>query len=264
MLQSVADVDHAGAKPENIVRLAQMDGSGVAQVAISTDGGNTWAPYAGAPDPSTNAYGGKIAMSGDGDTLLWSQATNLQGVQFSSNGAAFAPAQGVPAGATIASDKLNNTVFYAGSPNSAEFFISTDGGATFQHRSFLGSASGIREIAASPFTAGEIFVSTTRGVWYSANYGTSFTGLPEASEAWSISVGAPKSNGGPPALYAAAKVGGVNSLYRTEDLGQTWFKLPNARRALSSASAMVLAADPNVYSQVFVGTNGRGVFVGHA
>ena len=65
-------------------------------------------------------------------------------------------------------------------------------------------------------------------------------------------------------MYAAAKVEGANSLYRTEDLGRTWYRLPTARKALSSASAMVLAADPNVYSQVFVGTNGRGIFVGRS
>jgi xyloglucan-specific exo-beta-1,4-glucanase len=238
-----------------------MSGASSQQLATSTDGGETWAPYASAP---ANAYGGKIAISANGDTLLWSQATGLQGVQFSKNGAAFAQASGVPAGAVIASDKLNNTVFYAGSASSSEFFISNDGGATFTHRSALGGATAIREIAASPFTAGEIYVSTNRGVWYSSNYGASFAGLPEATEAWSIAAGAPKTAGGRPSLFAAATIGGVNSLYRTDDLGLTWFKLPTAQKALSSASAMVLAADPNVYSQVFVGTNGRGVFVGHA
>lgn len=203
-------------------------------------------------------------MSANGDTLLWSQANNLQGVNFSKNGTQFTRAQGVPDGAVIASDKLNNTVFYAGSPTNAAFYISVDGGETFTQASFLGSANAIREIAASPFTAGEIFVSTSRGVWYSSDYGSSFLGLPEATEAWSLSVGAPKNNNSRPALYAAAKVAEVNSLYRTEDLGQTWNKLPSAQKGLASASGMVLAADPNVYSQVFVGAGGRGVWVGHA
>ena len=241
-----------------------MSGSSVVQLAISSDGGESWSPHPGAPDPSANVYGGKIAMSANGDAILWSQANNLQGVQFSKNGAPFSQAQGVPSGAVIASDKLNNSVFYAGSTTNAAFYISTDGGETFMQASFLGSANGIREIASSPFKAGEIYVSTSHGVWFSSDYGRSFAGLPEATEAWGVSIGAPKDSNSRPALYAAAKVDGVNSLYRTEDLGQTWNKLPSPQKGLSSASAMVLAADPNVYSQVFVGTNGRGVWVGHA
>jgi xyloglucan-specific exo-beta-1,4-glucanase len=241
-----------------------MADSTLPQIANSSDGGNTWSPYPGAPDPSANVYGGKIAMSANGDTLLWSQANNLAGVNYSKNGQSFQRATGVPDGAVIASDKLNNTVFYAGSTTNAAFYISTDGGVTFQQRSFLGSASGIGDIAASPYKAGEIFVSTSRGVWYSTNYGASFTGIPGATEAWSISFGAPKSTGDRGVLYAAATVGGESTLYRTEDLGQTWFKLSTAQKALGSASVMTVAGDPNVYRQVFLGVGGRGVFVGSA
>ena len=81
--------------------------------------------------------------------------------------------------------------------------------------------------------------------------------------AWSIAVGKGASSGAV-SLYAAGTIDGANSLYRTDDLGSTWAKLPTTEKALGSASGMILAADPNTYSQVFVGTNGRGIFVGHA
>ena len=129
-------------------------------MATSFDGGETWTPYAGAPSPSENIYGGKIAMSANGDTLLWSQATGFSGVRVSKNGAAFMASTGLPSGSTItiASDKLNNTVFYAAS--GASFFVSNDGGVSFRRVNVLGSATSTPQIAASPFTAGEVFVAT--------------------------------------------------------------------------------------------------------
>ncbi|KAL5482494.1 hypothetical protein ACEPAI_9088 [Sanghuangporus weigelae] len=261
---TVSAVDHAGANVSNIVRVSGMSGSTSVSIATSTDGGETWSPYAGAPSPSENIYGGKIALSANGDTLLWTQANGFSGVRVSKNGAAFTTSTGLPSGSTItiASDKLNNTVFYvAAGPN---FFFSDNGGVSFRRVNVLGSATSTSQIAASPFTAGEIFVATDHGVWHSTDFGTTFRGLNGPTTAWSVAVGKPKTSGGSVALYTAATVGGINSLFRTDDLGANWAKLPTAEKALSSASNMVLAADPNVYSQIFVGTNGRGIFVGHA
>lgn len=162
----------------------------------------------------------------------------------------------------ISNDRLNNTVFYAAS--GAQFFRSVDGGNTFTQVQTLGSATSASQIAASPFKAGEFFVSTDHGIWHSTDYGKTVTGFASATQAWGIAVGKGATEDGPPALFAAATIGGVNSLYRTDDLSVNWFKVATTQTALSSASGMILAADPNVYSQVFVGTNGRGIFVGHA
>ena len=91
------------------MRLSDISGSTSVSIATSSDSGSTWSPYAGAPSVSANIYGGKIAISALGTTLLWSQMTGASGVQFSSNGAAFALSQGVPSGAIIAADKQNDT-----------------------------------------------------------------------------------------------------------------------------------------------------------
>lgn len=202
-------------------------------------------------------------MSANGDTLLWTQANGFSGVRVSKDGAAFTASSGLPSGTIqIASDKLNNTVFYAAT--GSNFYVSTDGGASFKNTVTLGSASSVSQIAASPFTAGELFVPTNTGVWHSTDFGAQFTGLSGPTNANSIAVGKGAKAGGPPALFAAATIGGVNSLYRTDNLGTDWEKLLTVEKALATVSGMVLAADPNVYSRVFVGTNGRGIFVGHA
>lgn len=206
-------------------------------------------------------YGGKIALSANGDSLVWAGASGLPGVSVSKNGSTFTATSGLASNAIVSSDKLNNTVFYAAV--GAAFYISTDGGSTFHQQSYLGSATSAFQIAASPFNAGEVFVSNNHGIWHTTDYGRSFIGFGGVTQAWSIAVGKGKTATGPPALFAAATIGGVNSLYRTDDLGANWFSLPTAAKALNSVSSMVLAADPNVYSQVYVGTNGRGIFYGH-
>lgn len=180
----------------------------------------------------------------------------------STNGAAFSAVSGIPLGSVIASDKLNDTVFYAASGSS--LYVSTNSGKSFTETNVLGNAQSSVQIAASPFTAGEFYVSTSSGIFHSTNYGKTITGLNGVTEGWSIAVGAPSTKGGTPSLFAAASIGGINALYRTDNVGSSWSKLTNAQYGLSSASDMVLAADPNTYSQVYVGTNGRGIFYGHA
>lgn len=202
-------------------------------------------------------------MSANGESLVWTQATGFSGVMFSRSGSAFARSSGLPSGTIqVASDKQNGTVFYAATGN--QLFISVNGGQSFTLLGTLGSATSTQQIAASPFTAGEFFVSTDHGVWHATDYGKQLTGLAGPTAAWSIAVGKGASSGGPASLYVAGTIDGTNSLYRTDDLGSTWAKLPTSAKALGSVSGMILAADPNTYSQVFVGTNGRGIFVGHA
>ena len=202
-------------------------------------------------------------MSANGDSIVWTQATGFPAVMVSKSGAVFSQASGLPSGTVqVASDKQNGTVFYAASGN--ELFISVDGGESFSQLATLGSSSTAQQIAASPFTAGEFFVSTDHGVWHATEYGKQLVGLGGPTAAWSIAVGKGATESGPASLYVAGTIDGTNSLYRTDDLGSTWAKLPTVAKALGSVSGMVLAADPNVYSQVFVGTNGRGIFVGHA
>lgn len=98
-------MDHAGANPSHIVRLSGISGSSSVSIANSSDGGVTWTPYPGAPSTDENIYGGKIALSANGDTLLWTQATGFSGVMVSKDGAPFTAVKGLPNGAIIASDK---------------------------------------------------------------------------------------------------------------------------------------------------------------
>ncbi|EGN94557.1 glycoside hydrolase family 74 protein [Serpula lacrymans var. lacrymans S7.3] len=252
---TTADIDFAGNKPSNIVRVGTATSSTVLQVSLSTDSGATWSPDYGA---AANVTGGHVALSADGDTVLWSTGTN--GVMVSQNMSTFTAVTSLPSGSIIASDKLNDSIFYAAS--GADFYLSVDGGETFDVTSTLGSSTAPVKIVVNPSLTGDVWVSSDKGIFHSTDTGSSFTALSAPSEAWAIALGAPASSGGYPALYAAADISGLVGYYRSDDTGATWVQINDAAHGFAQASANVMTGDPRIYGRVYIGTNGRGIWYG--
>ncbi|KAI0310081.1 hypothetical protein OF83DRAFT_1071109, partial [Amylostereum chailletii] len=247
-----SDIDFAGNQPTNIVRVGTTTDGSSKQVALSTDSGATWSQDFGAAD---GVSGGHVALSADGDTVLWSTSSN--GVQVSQFTSTFTAVSSLPAGSIIASDKLNNSVFYGAS--GASFYLSIDGGKTFASKGSLGSASSPVKIAVNPAVTGDVWVSTNTGLFHSTDSGSTFSAIEGISAAWAIALGAPKTSGGYPAVFAAAAVGTVG-YFRSDDQGATWVQINDAAHGFGSAGSNVLTADPRIYGRVYIGTNGRGIF----
>lgn len=253
---TAADIDFAGLKPATIVRIGTGDSTSGKQAALSYDSGATWSPHPGAAD---NVSGGKVAISADGATVLW--RTSANGVQVSTNSAAFTAVPSLPSSAVIASDKKTATVFYGASGSS--FYLSTDSGKTFVVKGTLGSSSSPVKIVVNPGVTGDVWVSTDKGLFHSTDSGTSFTAVSGITQAWAIALGAPAKAGGYPALFAAANIGGIG-YFRSDDAGVNWVKINDAAHGFGSSAANVLTADPRIYGRVYIGTNGRGIFYGDA
>jgi xyloglucan-specific exo-beta-1,4-glucanase len=83
--------------------------------------------------------------------------------------AAFSAVSSLPSGSIIASDKLNNSIFYAAS--GSKFYISTNNGVTFTSPSTLGSSQYPVEIAVNTKTSGDLWVSSDVGLFHSSNFG---------------------------------------------------------------------------------------------
>ncbi|KAF8203099.1 hypothetical protein BJ912DRAFT_842191 [Pholiota molesta] len=251
---TTADVDFAGNVPTNIVRIGTGSSSSGKQVALSTDSGTTWAQDYGAAD---NVEGGKVALSANGDTVLWRTSGN--GVQVSQYTNAFVAVPTLPSTAAIASDKLNNSIFYGAAGSS--FYLSTDGGKTFAVEGSLGASTSPVKIVVNLAVTGDVWVSTDVGLFHSTNMGASFTAIPGITQAWAIALGAPATTNGYPAVFAAANIGGVG-YFRSDDGGVNWIQINDAAHGFGSASSNVLTADPRIYGRVYIGTNGRGIFFG--
>lgn len=243
-----SSVDYAGASVKNIVRIGNSAGS--QQVAVSSDGGESWNVYSGADN---NMNSGTVAYSAKADTVLWSTSTN--GVQRSQNQGTFSAVSSLPSGAVIASDKQNNTVFYGGS--AANFYVSTDTGTSFAKAGSLGSATAVRDIAAHPTKAGDVWVSTDAGIFHSTNYGSSFTQVSTSlKNTYQIALG--RGSGTTWNVYAFGTGSGGARLYGSADDGASWTDIQGSQ-GFGSIDSCKLAGSGNTAGQVYVGTNGRGV-----
>lgn len=243
---SSVSVDFAGNDVSKVARIGKATGS--PQLALSGDGGATWAVVNAT---GTTAADGTVAYSADGDVLLWS--TLNEGVLASRNQGKLENVT-LPASSVIASDKQNNTVFYAAS--GATFYISTDGAATFTE-SPLANVTEIRHIAAHPTQAGEIWVSTDAGIFHSTNFGQAFSALPAGpSNAHAVSVG--KGDGTAWNVYAFGSGPEGKKLYGSADGGATWVDIQGSD-SFGALDGAILVGSANEANVVYVGTNGRGV-----
>ncbi|KAJ7867682.1 hypothetical protein B0H14DRAFT_2268859, partial [Mycena olivaceomarginata] len=143
---TTADLDFAGNIPNSIVRIGTGDSfSTSTQVALSNDGGQTWSQDFGAADNVQDSLG--RVTNANTDTVLW--RTNGQGVLVSQFTNPFTLVSSLPATAAIASDKLNNSVFYGA--NSNTFYLSMDGGKMFAAKqSVLGTSASPVKIVVNP------------------------------------------------------------------------------------------------------------------
>ncbi|KAL0942967.1 glycoside hydrolase family 74 protein [Colletotrichum truncatum] len=249
MWASSVGVDYAGNKVANVVRVGNT--AGTQQLAISSDGGASWnINYAA----GTTQYGGHVAYSADADTILWSTAT--LGVQRSQHQGSLTVVSSIPAGAVVASDKRNNTVFYGGSGSS--FYRSTNTGSSFSTAGSLPGASEIRHVEAHPTKAGDVWVSTNAGIFHSTDYGSSFT-LVSTTLTNTNKVALGKGSGSNWNLYAFGTGPAGRRLYGSSDLGASWVDLQGSQ-SFGAIDSVKLAGSANEENLVHVGTNGRGVF----
>lgn len=195
-----------------------------------------------------------MAYSADADTVVWSSSSN--GVLRSQFQSTFSGVASLPSMAVIASDKRNNAYFYGGS--GATFYVSSDIGVTFSKGGALDSSTSIRDIAAHPTTAGEIWVSTDVGIFKSANFGATFTQVSSAlKDTQQIALGL--GSGSSWNVYAFGTGSAGNKLYASSDAGATWTDIQGSQ-GFGSIASCKLAGSANKANQVYVGTNGRGVF----
>lgn len=255
--------DYAEAVPNKYVRVGNPGTGSNPRIALSYSTGTNWYALNNAWTSSSTdtTGGGVVAMSADGDAILWSP--NGQPVYYSTNsGSSWALSQGVPQGVEVASDRSNANKFYA--YGNGTFYVSTDRGATFTATVTglpqSGQIKAMHGIEGDIWLIGEAEEDATDvgGLFHSTDSGATFTRINGVDEGSTIGFGMAAPGQSYMALYTAAKINGVRGFFRSDDAGSSWVRINDSQHQYGIANAAI-TGDPRIYGRVYLATNGRGI-----
>ncbi|MER8224218.1 cellulose binding domain-containing protein [Streptomyces sp. NPDC094143] len=256
---TTTSLDFAESNPDTVVRVGNLDTG--PHIAFSTDNGANW--FAGT-DPSGVSGGGTVASAADGGRFVWSP--DGAGVHHTTGfGTSWQASSGIPAGAIVESDRVDANTFYGF--KSGKFYVSEDGGATFEASPATGLPSGDSvRFKALPGGKGDVWLAGgaadgAYGLWHSTDGGASFTKLPGVEQADTVGFGKAAPGASYQTLYTSAKIGGVRGIFRSTDKGASWTRVNDDAHQWGWTGAAI-TGDPRVYGRVYVSTNGRGVIYG--
>ena len=242
-------IDYAELNPDKIIRVGDHG-----TIGISKDGGDTWFQTTGSMDigKATGDYlstGGTIAMSADGNTILYSpSADNTTALYSTDDGTTWHSSNGIPAKAKICSDRVNPNKFY-GIVN-GEFYVSEDQGANF-----VKTTDGLYD-----GSKGDIWFAGD-GIWHSTDSGKTFEKLSNVDNASIIGFGKAAPGKNYMSLYTHAVVNGIDGIYRSDDIGKSWIKINDDKHKYGAANTTI-TGDKREYGKFYLGTNGRGIVYG--
>ncbi|MEH1011775.1 cellulose binding domain-containing protein [Micromonospora sp. CPCC 206060] len=257
---STTSLDYAESNPSVMVRAGNFtdaDRPNDSHVAFSTDGGANW--FQGS-EPSGINSGGTVAAAADGSRFVWAPGDSGQQVVHSVGfGNSWTASTGIPANATIESDRVNPNTFYGFS--GGKLYVSTNGGASFTASAATGlPTTGNVRFKAMPGRQGELWLAGTGGLWHFTDSGATFTKLGNVTTSGNIGFGKAAPGQTYPALYLFGTVDGTHGVHRSDNAGGSWMRINDGQHQYGNAGD-ALTGDPRVYGRVYLGTNGRGILV---
>ena len=243
-----------------------------------------------------NVNSGWVAMSPDGQNLVWSVARGirlpLDMVVVSHNqGKTFEQIQvfdregrrKTDGGFKVFSDRMNSEIFY-GFGDHSDLYLSRDGGGTYRQIEVQGLEQEIdftiidcadkTEVRVESGKSGVIYFSAgEKGLWRlqcEMNEGSdpAFIRAERLGNSadcfYHLGLGLLRPDGDymqeEKALYVNANIGGIYGFFRSLDRGRTFQKLNNARQCFGDINS--IDGDKRVFGRFFVGTGSRGVLYG--
>jgi photosystem II stability/assembly factor-like uncharacterized protein len=242
----------AAARPRTWVRAGEF-------VYWTDDAGETWTQVNEPADAGTR---GKVALSADGTTLLWSSGPTLY--RTANKGVSWTTASGIDFRATPVADMVNADKFYAYRPNTGVLYVSTDKGVTFVPAGSPG-IDGSRLIRSVPDVEGEIWIALNAGgLTRSTDSGASFSPVSTVSAASAVGFGMAPAGETFPAVFIWGTVSGVTGIFRSDDQGASWVRVnDDAHEYGGPGNGQFVLGDMNAFGRVFMSSAGRGIVFGH-
>ena len=276
----ICGADFEEADPNFAVFVGPITYNGPGYGGYTTDGGETFRPFACNPDAFPNS-GGRIAVSATSRTMVWATGfSGKWGVGYSTDtgatwkASAGLPPRAIPTGYNVfsfmtplCSDRVNGSTFYFYHPSSGKddktaFYRSTDGGATFAAVSSNAlPTEGNVNLIASFVREGELWLSArAQGLWHSTDGGREWSRVAGVKVSGMIGIGRGPDNR-TPSLYLIGKVGddGREGIYRSDDLGVSWMRISVERPYPNDW--LYMCGDRRTYGTVYIESS-NGIWMG--
>jgi len=279
-------LDYSGGTPsfQVLAEVQNNSGSAPGRGGYSADGGNTWTLFGGTPPVGT---GGNIAVSAtDTTNVVWLPSTNNFGAgnipyYSTDRGSTWNATGGVSSTNThwfyywgskkaLDSDKVIGGKFYLVTfDNGGTFYVSTNGGATFQQAPYAPACSQSNnchydgQLRAVPGVANNVWsTNPTGGLYYTTNAGqTPWTQVSGVQECDAIGFGEAAPGASYPTVFIAGTVSGTHGVFSSTNQGASWQLLSAAPLDIYN-QVLTINGDMTQYGRVYLGFNGNGFAYG--
>lgn len=259
-------VDSAWLVPRIVARTAEAGTGG----AVSVDGGATWRPF-GEQALVKEARGGHVAVSAKGGFIVWAppQKPALVSRDLGRSWALCTGWPAVPDAEFVpVAEKNAEGIFYVLDITQGTLLVSTDGG-----QSFGPNVTGLPKfksnwqrgtVVSAPGKLRDVWIGLPDRLLHFPGADASLRTIAKNYGVQQLALGmaAPGAAYHGVYVYGTMQEGssGVEGLYRSDDMGESFVALLDAQHRFGKVHAM--AADPLEHGVVYLGTEGRGVLMG--
>ena len=260
-------IDAAWQAPRVVARTMEGGSGG----AVSINGGASWAPF-GVQSHVKEARGGHVAVSAKGGSLVW--APPRQPAMFSlDRGRSWRLCKGWPdtrdAELVPVAEKNAEGVFYVLDFVRGDVLVSVDAG-----QSFAPSLTGLPTlnpswqrgfIVSAPGALRDLWIGLPDALVHVGGVDETARAIKRVTGVERLALGKAAPGAAYPSVYLVGRVitsmsTETTGLFRSDDGGASFALIDDARQRFGGVIS--LAADPLEHGTVYVGTRGRGVFIG--
>jgi photosystem II stability/assembly factor-like uncharacterized protein len=226
---------------------------------------NSAATWTKMNNPSATAKQGNLAISRSGGIILYSPRDTVY--KSINKGINWTKLIGFFSGAYIVPDPIVEQKFYTYNPTTAKFYVSADGGSTFNTTAGTLPTGGSKVIRAVPGVEGDVWISSnSNGLCRTKDAGSTFTKISNVVYCYALGFGKAAPDKSFPTIYIWGKVnGGItnSALYRSTDEGATWLRINDDMHQYGGlGNANFVEGDMYKYGRVFMSSWGRGIICG--
>lgn len=235
--------------------------------AYSTDGGTTWHDFSTHPTGTTAGGQWAIAISSDGNTIVWSPSGVSVPYYSTNDGKTWNACGGNPPALPPVADRVNPNKFYIfNGTYYGQLWVSTDGGKTFSLGlkdlpSVASSQSQDASVNSVPGREGDLWLCCGGGgLYHSINSGSSATKTTSVNSAYLLGFGKSAPGSTYPSIYLWGKVNGILGIFRSDDSAATWTRINDDQHQFGYLHQVT--GDMRVYGRCYISAEGRGIQYG--